>query len=296
MPTDEMSYLSIGEVARRTGVNPITLRAWQRRFGLVVPARTPKGHRLYSEAQVQQIVEIRHWLERGVAISKVKPLLEGSAYAEAAPVAEVDSDWAKLAQALTQATLQLQAAALQQRLDEASSLYPQAVLLQHLEQWLSLLRQQLAARIDGQLLSSWLHHQLQQWLWWRAAKLLTQKAPSVLLCQLGGQPQWSEWLLTLSLVLGGYYPHVLGEIVNVETLQLLGERQPFCAVLLLPAASSSAKTVAQLNQLAQEIACPLLLGGEFAPLVSTSSAVFHLLQADDDVCTVLQQLSGVSHG
>lgn len=64
MPTDNNANLSIGEVARLTGVNPVTLRAWQRRFGLVIPQRTPKGHRLYSQEQVQQIREILSCLSR----------------------------------------------------------------------------------------------------------------------------------------------------------------------------------------------------------------------------------------
>ena len=34
----------------------MTLRAWQRRYGLVQPARTEKGHRLYSEAEIAGLV------------------------------------------------------------------------------------------------------------------------------------------------------------------------------------------------------------------------------------------------
>ena len=36
----------IREVARLTGVNPVTLRAWERRYGLIQPTRTESGHRL----------------------------------------------------------------------------------------------------------------------------------------------------------------------------------------------------------------------------------------------------------
>ncbi|MBF4212988.1 MerR family DNA-binding transcriptional regulator, partial [Pseudomonas donghuensis] len=35
----------IREVARLTGVNPVTLRAWERRYGLIQPTRTESGHR-----------------------------------------------------------------------------------------------------------------------------------------------------------------------------------------------------------------------------------------------------------
>ena len=47
-------WLPIREVARQTGVNAVTLRAWERRYGLIVPQRTPKGHRLYSAEHVGQ--------------------------------------------------------------------------------------------------------------------------------------------------------------------------------------------------------------------------------------------------
>jgi DNA-binding transcriptional MerR regulator len=69
-------WLPIREVARQTGVNAVTLRAWERRYGLIVPLRTPKGHRLFSADHVQRIQAILTWLNRGVAVSQVKPLLD----------------------------------------------------------------------------------------------------------------------------------------------------------------------------------------------------------------------------
>lgn len=68
--------LPIREVARSTGVNPVTLRAWERRYGLIVPQRTPKGHRLYSTEHVARIQAILTWLNRGVSVSQVKALLD----------------------------------------------------------------------------------------------------------------------------------------------------------------------------------------------------------------------------
>lgn len=35
-----MAFYSIGEVAERCGINPVTLRAWQRRYGLLKPQRS----------------------------------------------------------------------------------------------------------------------------------------------------------------------------------------------------------------------------------------------------------------
>ena len=54
-PSSEAIY-PIRVVAERTGINPITLRAGERRYGLIRPRRTPKGHRLYSALDIETIV------------------------------------------------------------------------------------------------------------------------------------------------------------------------------------------------------------------------------------------------
>src|SRR4051812_36026391 len=65
----------IREVARLTGVNPVTLRAWERRYGLIQPTRTESGHRLYSMSEIERIRSIVDWIDRGVAVSKVGKIL-----------------------------------------------------------------------------------------------------------------------------------------------------------------------------------------------------------------------------
>ncbi|WP_077954113.1 MerR family transcriptional regulator, partial [Salmonella enterica] len=56
-----MSY-SIGEFARLCGINAATLRAWQRRYGLLKPQRTDGGHRLYSDDDIRQALSILDWV------------------------------------------------------------------------------------------------------------------------------------------------------------------------------------------------------------------------------------------
>lgn len=72
------SGVIIRKAAELTGVKPVTLRAWERRYHLITPERNAKGHRLYSPDQIEIIREICRWLERGVSIGKVKGLLSGS--------------------------------------------------------------------------------------------------------------------------------------------------------------------------------------------------------------------------
>jgi DNA-binding transcriptional MerR regulator len=66
----------IRHVCAETGINPVTLRAWERRYGLIRPVRTPKGHRLYSALDIERIRRILAFLEEGVAVSQVGRVLE----------------------------------------------------------------------------------------------------------------------------------------------------------------------------------------------------------------------------
>lgn len=73
------NYFPIRELSARTHVNTVTLRAWERRYGLLKPQRTAKGHRLYSEQDVAIIEKVLALVARGVPLGKVKPLLKSDA-------------------------------------------------------------------------------------------------------------------------------------------------------------------------------------------------------------------------
>lgn len=70
-----MALYTIGEVAQLCDINPVTLRAWQRRCGLLKPQRTDGGHRLFNEYEIDRIREIKRWIDSGVQVGKVKTLL-----------------------------------------------------------------------------------------------------------------------------------------------------------------------------------------------------------------------------
>jgi DNA-binding transcriptional MerR regulator len=136
-------WLPIREVARQTGVNAITLRAWERRYGLIVPQRTPKGHRLFSAEHVQRILTILTWLNRGVAVSQVKQLLDTpQAFGE-----QVENDWHPQRQALLQAVMQLNERTLDDSVNQVMALYPPRTLC---EQLLLPLLAELEQRWQGQ--------------------------------------------------------------------------------------------------------------------------------------------------
>lgn len=87
------SLYPIREVARLTGINPITLRAWERRYDLVEPIRTQSGHRLYSREHIQLIQKAMVLVnEQGVPISQVKQLLEADNELNLPTLGEVTND------------------------------------------------------------------------------------------------------------------------------------------------------------------------------------------------------------
>lgn len=69
----------IREVSRLSGVNSVTLRAWERRYGLLVPQRTESGHRLYSMRDIERVKAIVSWIARGIPVSKVASIIDRQA-------------------------------------------------------------------------------------------------------------------------------------------------------------------------------------------------------------------------
>jgi MerR family transcriptional regulator, light-induced transcriptional regulator len=60
----------IGEFARRVGVTPELLRAWEQRYGLLRPVRTPGGFRLYGEEDAERVARMRQALDEGLSAAE----------------------------------------------------------------------------------------------------------------------------------------------------------------------------------------------------------------------------------
>jgi DNA-binding transcriptional MerR regulator len=63
-------YFRIGEFARRVGVTPELLRAWESRYGLTRPVRTPGGFRLYTVADAARVDRMRRGLDEGLSAAE----------------------------------------------------------------------------------------------------------------------------------------------------------------------------------------------------------------------------------
>ena len=125
------SLLPIRTIAELTGVNPVTLRAWERRYQLITPQRTPKGHRLYTQDDVELIRHVLELLDQGISISQVKPLLTQVPGQQQA-VTDAGEVWRNYQDKMLTAIEQFDEQALDTIYNDALSLYPVDVVIQRL--------------------------------------------------------------------------------------------------------------------------------------------------------------------
>lgn len=281
----EDGWLPIREVARQTGVNAVTLRAWERRYGLIVPQRTPKGHRLFSAEHVQRIHTILTWLNRGVPVSQVKSLLDS-----AAPIPEtVENEWHALRQSLLSAITELAERRVDDAFNQAMALYPPRTLCEQL--LLPLLKDleqrwqgQFGAQMERVFFLSWLRSKFGARIYHNNRQL--QGAPLLLVnhSDLPLEPHlWlSAWLASSAdcPVEVFDWPMPAGELaLAVEYLQPR-------AVLLY---SSKSIHLSGLAKLLAGVSCPTLIAG---PTVCIHQAELAVLTRDtSQLCVAEDPLS-----
>ena len=71
---DKSSIYTIRYVSQRTGLTSHVIRAWEKRYEAVVPHRSPKNRRLYSEEDVERLQLLKRATDAGHSISQVAPL------------------------------------------------------------------------------------------------------------------------------------------------------------------------------------------------------------------------------
>jgi MerR family transcriptional regulator, light-induced transcriptional regulator len=64
------AMVRIGELGRRVGVSDHVLRAWERRYGLLRPERSPGGYRLYSAADERRVRRMQAQLAAGLSAAE----------------------------------------------------------------------------------------------------------------------------------------------------------------------------------------------------------------------------------
>jgi MerR family mercuric resistance operon transcriptional regulator len=72
-----MDALTLGALARGAGVNPETIRYYERRGLLAEPPRTPAGYRQYSAEDAERVALILRAKDLGFTLAEIGDLLDG---------------------------------------------------------------------------------------------------------------------------------------------------------------------------------------------------------------------------
>ncbi|RML90462.1 MerR family transcriptional regulator [Pseudomonas savastanoi] len=266
-------WLPIREVARQTGVNAVTLRAWERRYGLIVPHRTAKGHRLYSDEHVQRVMKILTWLNRGVSVSQVKGLIDDNRQDALPPT----NDWDALRQTLLVAIGELAERRVDDVFNQAMSLYPPRTLCEQLllpllaeleQRW----QGKFGAQLERTFFYSWLRSKFGERIYHNNRQL--NGSPLLLVNQSDLPLEPHLWLAAWLVSSADCPVEVFDWPLPVGELALAAEYLKPRGILLY---SSKALNVAQLPRLLANITCPVVLSG---PTVQIHNAEL-LVQASE---------------
>jgi DNA-binding transcriptional MerR regulator len=90
----------IGEVSRLAQLKPFVLRYWETEFPMLEPVKSPSGHRLYRQEDVDMVLKIKRLLyDEGFTIAGARRHLReqnGAGAAESAPAGPCTENAAEL--------------------------------------------------------------------------------------------------------------------------------------------------------------------------------------------------------
>jgi len=115
-------FFTISAVEKLTGVNKITIRAWETRHGFITPKRTETGRRLYTQDDIDRINLAVQLKEQGVAISRVKGVIDDSHLVQVNHVK--DGEWDFYRQQMLDAIVAFDEGILDTTYAKALSLFP----------------------------------------------------------------------------------------------------------------------------------------------------------------------------
>ncbi|AOE63940.1 MerR family transcriptional regulator [Pseudomonas corrugata] len=267
----------IREVSRLTGVNPVTLRAWERRYGLIQPTRTESGHRLYSLGDIEKVRSILAWIERGVAVSKISKILSKTEALQPVsaliPSDLVRVDYAQWQHQVAVAVSNFDDVELDRIYGQIFSSYAVPIVFQRI--LMPLWQQLLQRRQDFGQTSEWLF--FDGFLRSRVAQRLLLKREDqsrrVLVSAIAGQCRELELLVTalyVSKAKVGIRLMTVGQPFDELTL-VCQKTQPL-ALVLVSNHAPVAELPKRLNRLAMSLDCPLMLAGDASDLMQESLA------------------------
>ena len=123
--TEDKPY-TIQQMSRLTRVKEVTLRAWERRYGLLNPDRSEGRYRMYGQSDVDTIMRVSALLTQGIAIKQAAEQVQQEPAAEGVTV---DSRWAEYINSMSTAVSRLDELALEDAWHGALAEHPLRTIL-----------------------------------------------------------------------------------------------------------------------------------------------------------------------
>lgn len=253
-------------LTEKTGVGSSTLRAWERRYGLLQPERTPKGHRLYSAADVVRIQRILVLLDEGHSLPVIAQELKAgdqSALKEE-KLSGLDGVWKEYLTVTLQAITDFSTERLEAVFNEATSLHPMAMVTERLiEPVLISLGERWQARDAGiaeeHFYSAWVRNRLGAQFHHAIAQA---HGPRIISAGLpGSQHDIGLLLFSLSALNQGYRTLYLGADLPLQQIPFVVRRSAANGVVLSSRYEVQANVQTELAELSRTLDIPVMLGG-----------------------------------
>lgn len=289
-PAPAAGLYPIRTVSELTGVNAITLRAWENRYGLVKPVRKESGHRLYSQDDIDLINRVVGLLDRGIRIGQVKGYLE-SQEAEQVPQGaggDTSGKWKRYRDGMIAAIIRFDESALEALYGEALSQFEvNTVTRRLLEPLLAEIGQRWASGIgtvaEEHFFGCYLRNKLGARFHHRVRNTGGEKL--IMACPPGERHEVGLLLFALEANAAGFDPVVLGPDMPLSEIPPVVTKTGAVAVIL----SASGRRLPgflerELPKLVETARVPVFIGGRLSieNLDELRRAGAHPLGADID--------------
>lgn len=253
-------------LAEKTGVGSSTLRAWERRYRLLQPQRTPKGHRLYCPDDIKRVERILVLLDEGHSLPVIAQEMKSGDQSALNKERHsgLETVWSNYLTGTLQAIADFSTERLESIFNEATSLHPMTMVTERLiepvlttlgERW----QEREAGVAEEHFYSAWVRNRLGA----RFHHAIAQAHGPRIVCAGLPDAQHDIGLLLFSLsALGhGYRALYLGSDLPLQQVPLVVRRAAASGIVLSSRHPIKKGLQAELAHLADSLAAPVMLGG-----------------------------------